>query len=638
MRFMLQNTRAVFGILALALLSGAQTNAPSSSAAILDSGKIIQFLSHTISWYRELAVEQKNATEPSDLTFVQENRRVADQIVQLAFEFARNQAQLQSRQPIQQQSPSDSGSQSQRLVQALQKIGQQIQDTQAELQSVRENMAQVSGARRTALVSQAAELQSELGLLDARRDAMESMVEFVNSSSSGNSGGGLRAQIEELARSVPAAVSRTQGVTQSETTAEPSSSNTSGLARRTQPSGIWGLTSDLIRLSGKKHALDDEITASENLKRDLQEIRAPLRDKLKNLIAQADQLFAAADTASPAELAQQRRQIDALTAQFKDLTAGMLPLSKVNVLLGIYETTLGNWRESVRDESHEELRQLLLRLGVLAALIGAVFAIGEIWRRGTFRYVHDSRRRYQFLLLRRIVIWTAIGVIIVLTFATQLGSAVTFAGLLTAGVAVALQNVIVSVVGYFFLIGKYGVRVGDRVQIAGVTGEVVDIGLVRLHLMELGGPNESQPSGRVVAFSNSIVFQPTAGIFKQIPGTSFVWHELKLTLAADTDYHLARERITQAVDSALKEYSESIEAERRQVERNLNSVSAGQLQPKIRMRYTGSGIEASVRFPAQIEKAAEIDDHLMRELISAAGRDPKLRVVSAEMPAASAEG
>src|SRR5206468_7717291 len=136
-------------------------------------------------------------------------------------------------------------------------------------------------------------------------------------------------------------------------------------------------------------------------------------------------------------------------------------------------------------------------------------------------------------------------------FASQLGSAVTFAGLLTAGVAVALQNVIVSVVGYFFLIGKYGLRVGDRVQISGVTGEVVEIGLVRIHLMELGGPSDSQPSGRVVAFSNSIVFQATAGVFKQIPGTNFIWHELKLTLASETDYHSAKDPIVKAVESAL---------------------------------------------------------------------------------------
>jgi small-conductance mechanosensitive channel len=277
---------------------------------------------------------------------------------------------------------------------------------------------------------------------------------------------------------------------------------------------------------------------------------------------------------------------------------------------------------------------LTLRLGVLLFLIAAVFGIGELWRRTTFRYVHDARRRYQFLLLRRVVMWTAIVLIVVLAFATQLGSAVTFAGLLTAGVAVALQNVIVSIVGYFFLIGKYGVRVGDRVQISGVTGEVVDIGLVRLHLMELGGPNESQPSGRVVAFSNSIVFQPTAGVFKQIPGTNFVWHELKLTLSAETDYHAARERITKAVDKALDGYRESVDLQRRLMERNLTSIAVADLAPKIRLHYTASGVEATVRFPVDLAKASEMDDHVMRELLSATEHEPKLKLVSAEMPVA----
>jgi small-conductance mechanosensitive channel len=634
----LRTLALLLAIFSAAVLSPGQTNAPSAPSATQEPGKIIQFLSHTISWYRELALEQKNATEPSDLTFIQENRRVAEQVVQLAFEFARNQAQLRARQPSQQQpSQPDAGSQSQRLVQAVHKVEQQIQDTQTELQSVRDKLSRAPAAHRSMLQSQAAELQSEVGLLQARRDAIESMLDFVNASSTGTSGGGLRAQIEELARSVPAALTRDQGSKQGEATPEPASSANTTIANKHQPSGIWGLTSDLISLSGKKHSLQDELTATEGLRKDADQLRVPLLDNLKNLIRQGDQLFAAADTATPSQLTQQKQQLDTLTAQFKQMTAGLLPLGKINVLLGIYETTLKNWREAVRDESHDELRQLALRLGVLAVLIAAVFAIGEIWRRGTFRYVHDARRRYQFLLLRRIVIWTAVGVIIVLTFATQLGSAVTFAGLLTAGVAVALQNVIVSVVGYFFLIGKYGVRVGDRVQISGVTGEVVDIGLVRLHLMELGGPGESQPSGRIVAFSNSIVFQPTAGIFKQIPGTSFIWHELKLTLAGDADYHVARDRITQAVESALHDYREGMETQRQLVERNLNSVSAAELQPKVRLHYTSSGIEVTVRFPVQIEKAADMDDHLMRELINAAEREPKLRIISAEMPAAKAE-
>src|ERR1700734_1693141 len=141
------------------------------------------------------------------------------------------------------------------------------------------------------------------------------------------------------------------------------------------------------------------------------------------------------------------------------------------------------------------------------SFLGAVFALAELWHRGVLKYVQDSRKRYQLLLLRRIALWTLVVIIIGFTFASELGSIVTFAGLITAGLAVAMQSVLVSIVGYFFLIGKYGVRVGDRVQIGDVTGEVIDLGLVRMHLMELGGHGSAGPTGRVVAFPNSIAFQ-----------------------------------------------------------------------------------------------------------------------------------
>src|SRR5581483_10785354 len=101
--------------------------------------------------------------------------------------------------------------------------------------------------------------------------------------------------------------------------------------------------------------------------------------------------------------------------------------------------------------------------------------VSEFWRRATFRYIRDPRRRRQFLVLRRVVVASAIILVLVLSFITEFGSLATYAGLLTAGIAVALQNVILSVVAYFFLIGRYGVRIGDRITISGVTGNVVDI-------------------------------------------------------------------------------------------------------------------------------------------------------------------
>src|SRR2546422_1793297 len=172
----------------------------------MQPAQIIDFLSHTINWYRQLAAEQQLATEPSDVTFLQQNRRVADQVVQLAFGYARTQAQLQAKQGVasQPQTQTPGLEQYQRLNQEAQKTEQEVDDTQKELSDTRAKLVTATASRRKLLESQVAELESEIGLLQARRDALDSMLEFVASSNSGKGGVGLRAQIEELARSVPA--------------------------------------------------------------------------------------------------------------------------------------------------------------------------------------------------------------------------------------------------------------------------------------------------------------------------------------------------------------------------------------------------------------------------------------------------
>jgi small-conductance mechanosensitive channel len=235
-------------------------------------------------------------------------------------------------------------------------------------------------------------------------------------------------------------------------------------------------------------------------------------------------------------------------------------------------------------------------------------------------------------LLRKMVLWVLIAVTTAFAFATELGSVATFAGLLTAGMAVALQNVILSMVGYFFLIGRFGIRVGDRVQIAGVTGEVVDIGLVRLHLMELGGDGAETPTGRVVAFSNAILFQPTASLFKQIPGTNFVWHEMTLTLSPDSDHIAATERLAEAVEAVFAGYREDMERQHREMERTLSGTSVQGLRPKIRLHLTDAGLEAVIRFPVDLHHAAEIDDRVTRELLQAIDYEPKLKLVGPATP------
>jgi small-conductance mechanosensitive channel len=349
--------------------------------------------------------------------------------------------------------------------------------------------------------------------------------------------------------------------------------------------------------------------------------------QLKVLSAQGDQLAAQADTANQAALDQERQQLESLTAQFRHISAAMIPLSKQSVLLNLYARNLTNWRDVIGARSKADLRNLGVRLGFLALLLAVLFGLAELWRRAVVRYVQEPRRRHQFLLMRKFALWFVIALIVAITLAGKLGSFATFAGLLTAGVALALSNVIVSIVSYFLLIGKYGIRVGDRVQAGGTSGEVIDVGLVRFHMMELD--KAGTPTGRVVAFSNSIVFQPTAGLFKQIPGTSFAWHEVSAKVPPGADFTMVRKRLLDAAEALLQEYHDDIARQYRTMEKSGISISEKGLRPRVDLRLSSAAVDVTIRYPVDLQHAAEIDARMSRELLLALERETNLEPAEA---------
>ena len=122
-------------------------------------------------------------------------------------------------------------------------------------------------------------------------------------------------------------------------------------------------------------------------------------------------------------------------------------------------------------------------------------------------------------MLRRIVIGFCMGIVFILGFVSEFSSLATFAGFITAGLAVGLQTILLSVAAYFFLVGRGGIRVGDRISVAGVTGDVVDVGLIRLYLVELAGTGvDLHPTGRIVVSSNAVLFQVTTPLVQTASG------------------------------------------------------------------------------------------------------------------------
>ncbi|MCU1221719.1 MAG: hypothetical protein JWN42_2916, partial [Candidatus Angelobacter sp.] len=508
------------------------------------------------------------------------------------------------------------------------KADQQVKSLQQELDGFHQQLLTASGKKRTTLQAVISETEGELQLFQTRRDALRNMLQFATgTASSGLGSGSLLSQVEELARTVPAAAAENREQTGSNSAANNSTSPAvvASRERKEAPTGILALATDLFSLRRKLRALEDNLRQTEALAQSSKNLRAPLVAKVRELTQKGDAVAGQPDSQDPKVLAQQRKDLDALTVQFKQVAASLLPLGKQSILLDIYKRTTTNWRNAVESQYQAELKGLLLRLTVLALVLGVLLGVSELWKRATLRYVPDARRRYQFLLIRRIVLWCLTAIIIATAFASELGAVTTFAGLMTAGIAVALQNVILSVAGYFFLIGKYGVRVGDRVNIAGVTGDVVDIGLVRLQLMEITGGPAPAPTGRVVAFSNAVVFQASSGMFKQIPGTNFLWHEITLTLDAKGNYRQVEQRMMEAVNRVFAEYRDKMELQRRNVERSLNSTIAA-FSPESRLHLTQTALEVVIRYPVDLAHAGEIDNRVTREILDALEHDPSLRL------------
>src|SRR5262249_48137372 len=250
--------------------------------------------------------------------------------------------------------------------------------------------------------------------------------------------------VEELGRTVPAAGSKEADTLSAQASATRSSVSAAARDHKTA-TGILSLATELFSLRRKLRALDDNLRQTDALAEAAKNLRAPLVARIRELTQRGDEVAGQPDSRDPAVLAQQSKELDALTTQFKQFSASLLPLGKQAILLDVYKRSTTNWSNAVESQYQAELKRLVLRMLGLALILGVVLGVSELWRRATFRYITDARRRYQFLLIRRIVLWSLVAIIVATAFASELGAITTFAGLLTAGIAVALQNVILSI-------------------------------------------------------------------------------------------------------------------------------------------------------------------------------------------------
>jgi len=213
-------------------------------------------------------------------------------------------------------------------------------------------------------------------------------------------------------------------------------------------------------------------------------------------------------------LREQKSQLDALTLELKAFSPAVVALDKQKALLEEYQSHLLLWRTAVASQYRQAWKKMAIRLLIVALIVGLLLGMGEVSRRLALSRMQDPNRRRVISMVHRLLTLFAIAVVALFSVASDLSSLATYFGLLTAGMAVALQNVILASLGYLVLMGKRGIRIGDRIQVSGITGDVINMGMLQFQLREFD-VEEGRFTSHVATFSNSLVFvSPAIGLLK----------------------------------------------------------------------------------------------------------------------------
>ena len=293
----------------------------------------------------------------------------------------------------------------------------------------------------------------------------------------------------------------------------------------------------------------------------------------------------------------------------------------------------GSWgatvEEQVRIALHGILRSVLL---ILLALIGIVLAEGFIEH--FYAETGPDRRRLGTMRLVLRFISQLIGVMVILLVVfgppSQLS---TVLALGAAGLTVALKDFIVAFFGWFILMGRHGIRAGDWVEINGIGGEVVEVGLLRTILLETGNWNDAgHPTGRKVSFVNSYAIE--RHYFNFTTAGQWLWDELDVLIPAGEDPYYLTNSVLKLVSEQTQADAASAEEEWRRVV-SRSAIQTFSAAPAINVRPTNLGVNLVVRYVVNAHNRYEVRTRLYQAIVELLHGAKSAAAVEKQLPARS---
>jgi small-conductance mechanosensitive channel len=301
--------------------------------------------------------------------------------------------------------------------------------------------------------------------------------------------------------------------------------------------------------------------------------------------------------------------------RFQRLSAQQSILSILHDRLGSQQQLADlyhRWGDQVELQQKIVVHLILQSLAWLAAICILVILAGWAMQLGLERMVHDPRQKQTLKTILNLGT-QVVGLLLILLIVFGVPSQMpTILGLVTAGLTVVFQDFILAFCGWFVLMGPNGVRVRDWVEIDGVGGEVVQLGLFRTWLLETGNwTAHGHPTGRRVSFLNGYAIRGKYFNFSTVG--QWMWDEIKVSVPPGTSIHPLLKGIYEGTVKITESDAKMAEAEwKRVTHENSPQFSA---MPSVNLRPAGASVDIVIRYITRAGVRVETRNQLFAMIV-----------------------
>lgn len=273
---------------------------------------------------------------------------------------------------------------------------------------------------------------------------------------------------------------------------------------------------------------------------------------------------------------------------------------------------------------------LVRRLGLVAGIVFLILLASYFIKKGLNKTLKDTDNKYRARKAVNFLAYLLLVVVLLIVFSDKLGNIGVAMGVAGAGIAFALQEVIVSFAGWLSIILTGRVSVGQRLKIGEIRGDVIDIGVLSTTIMEVGDWVKGDLyNGAIISVANSFVFKEKVHNYSaEYP---FLWDEITVPIRIESDYKLAKQVFSSVLQEICGDYAAQSQEEWTKLS-NKYRVEEAQVQPMVTLVFDQNWITFSLRYIVDYKKRRSTKDAIYTRLLAEiSNHHPAIRIAASAM-------